>query len=230
MQQLIPVNYEDIDRIEVLKGPTSALYGPNAANGAIHFITRSPLDMKKPFETAVSLTYGERGVFIGTVRHAGKIRDKEKGVKIGYKVSAQYMQGNDWVYKDPVEPDTIQKGSQTADGRVPVGDSIANNRNMNLQNIAFDARLDFRFSENTSLVLSGGRSTASGVELTGAWRGAGYRLDIGLLQARFRHKNLFVQGYINTNNAGDTYLLRSGDLIVDRSKFIVGYRHSIHTR
>jgi iron complex outermembrane receptor protein len=230
VQQLIPVNYEDIDRIEVLKGPTSALYGPNAANGAIHFITRSPLDMKKPFETAVSFTYGERGVTIGTVRHAGKILDKEDGIKIGYKVSAQYMQGNDWVYNDPVEPDTIQKGSQTADGRVPVGDSIPNDRNMALRNIAFDARLDFRFSENTSLVLSGGRSTASGVELTGLGAAQVINWTSGYFQARFRHKNLFAQAYINTNNAGDTYLLRSGDLIVDRSKFIVGqvqYTHQV---
>ncbi len=230
VQQLIPINYEDVERIEVLKGPTSALYGPNAANGAIHFITRSPLDMKNRFETTASLTYGSRDVIIGTVRHAGKIIDKEDGLKIGYKVSAQYLQGNDWTYDDPVEPDTIQKGKQTADGRVPVGDSISNNRNTFIHNLAFDARIDFRWNANTSLVLSGGRSTASGVELTGL--GAAQIIDwtSGYFQARFRHKNLFVQSYINTNNAGTTYLLRSGDLIVDKSKFIVSqvqYTHQI---
>ncbi len=230
VQQLIPFNYEDIERIEVLKGPTSALYGPNAANGAIHFITRSPIDMDKRFETNVSLTYGERGVFIGSFRHAGKILDQEDGIKIGYKISGQYLEGNDWTYKDPVEPDSIQKGKQTSDGRVPVGDSIANNRNTNIRNYSFDARLDIRFNPNTSLIFSGGRSTASAVELTGLgaaqiinWTGAYF-------QARFRHKNLFVQSYINTNNAGQTYLLRSGDLIVDKSKFVVGqvqYTHQI---
>jgi outer membrane receptor for ferrienterochelin and colicins len=230
VQQLIPINYDDVERIEVLKGPTSALYGPNAANGAIHFITKSPLDMKKRFESSVSYTYGSRDVNILTMRHAGKIVDKEDGIKIGYKVSAQYMQGHDWTYNDPVEPDSIQKGKQTADGRIPVGDSIANTRNNFIHNLAFDARLDIRFNNNTSLVLSGGRSTASGVELTGL--GAAQIIDwtSAYFQARFRHKNLFVQSYMNTNNAGTTYLLRSGDLIVDKSKFIVSqvqYTHQV---
>ena len=82
VQQLIPINYEDVERIEVLKGPTSALYGPNAANGAIHFITRSPLDMKNRFETTASLTYGSRDVSISTIRHAGKIIDKEDALDV----------------------------------------------------------------------------------------------------------------------------------------------------
>lgn len=229
VQQLIPFNYSDLDRIEVLKGPTSALYGPNAANGAIHFITRSPLDMSKRTETSFSTTYGERGVGIITFRNAGKILDNDNNkLKIGYKISGQYVRGFDWTYDDPVEPNTIQKGRQTAGGRVPVGDSIPNNRNNFIQNYSFDARLDFRFNPNTSLIFSGGRSTASGVELTGLgaaqiinWTGAYF-------QTRFRHKNLFVQGYINTNDAGDTYLLRSGDLIVDKSKFVVGQiQHSV---
>src|SRR5207237_10674738 len=33
---------EDIERIEVLLGPASALYGPNSANGVLHVITKSP--------------------------------------------------------------------------------------------------------------------------------------------------------------------------------------------
>jgi len=39
-----PTTSADIERAEVVLGPGSALYGPNAANGVIHFITRSPID------------------------------------------------------------------------------------------------------------------------------------------------------------------------------------------
>lgn len=222
VQQLIPFNYDDIERIEVLRGPTSALYGPNAANGAIHFITKSPLDMDKKFRTSVSFTYGERGVFIGTLRHAGKIYEKEDGLKIGYKISGQYLMGNDWTYTDPLEPDSIQKGKQTADGRVPVGGVVSNKRNTQLRNYNFDARVDFRFNKNTELILSGGRSTASGVELTGLGAAQIKNWTYSYGQVRFRYKNLFVQTYLNNSNAGDTYLLRSGDLITDKSNFIVG--------
>lgn len=38
----IPVDLHDIDRIEVIKGSTSAMYGPNAMTGVIHIITKDP--------------------------------------------------------------------------------------------------------------------------------------------------------------------------------------------
>ncbi|HSH45282.1 MAG TPA: TonB-dependent receptor plug domain-containing protein, partial [Longimicrobiales bacterium] len=39
-----PTTNLDIERVEVVLGPGSALYGPNAANGVIHSITKSPID------------------------------------------------------------------------------------------------------------------------------------------------------------------------------------------
>jgi hypothetical protein len=38
----IPVNLPDIERIEILQGPGSRIYGPNAFSGAINIITREP--------------------------------------------------------------------------------------------------------------------------------------------------------------------------------------------
>ena len=35
----LPVAITDVERIEVVRGPSSALYGPNAATGVIHIIT-----------------------------------------------------------------------------------------------------------------------------------------------------------------------------------------------
>ena len=34
----------DLDRIEVVRGPGSALYGPGVTTGVIHFITKNPID------------------------------------------------------------------------------------------------------------------------------------------------------------------------------------------
>ena len=36
----VPVDIVDVDRIEIVRGPSSALYGPNAASGVIHIITK----------------------------------------------------------------------------------------------------------------------------------------------------------------------------------------------
>lgn len=37
--ETLPVGFADIERIEVVRGPSSALYGPNAVNGVINIIT-----------------------------------------------------------------------------------------------------------------------------------------------------------------------------------------------
>ncbi|OQX73101.1 MAG: hypothetical protein B6D64_14340 [Bacteroidetes bacterium 4484_276] len=37
--ETLPVSVNDIERIEVVRGPSSALYGPNAVSGVIHIIT-----------------------------------------------------------------------------------------------------------------------------------------------------------------------------------------------
>jgi iron complex outermembrane receptor protein len=44
--ETLPIELNDIERIEVIRGPSSALYGPNAVSGAINIITRS-VDSKK---------------------------------------------------------------------------------------------------------------------------------------------------------------------------------------
>lgn len=38
----LPIEVTDIERIEIVYGPASALYGPNAVSGVIHIITRTP--------------------------------------------------------------------------------------------------------------------------------------------------------------------------------------------
>ena len=40
---VIPVSFEDVEQIEIVLGPSSALYGPNAHSGVLNIITSSPL-------------------------------------------------------------------------------------------------------------------------------------------------------------------------------------------
>jgi outer membrane receptor for ferrienterochelin and colicins len=244
---LVPVNNHDIERVEILKGPASAMYGPNSANGVIHYITRSPLDIEKDVETNINFTAGERDIFGGHFRTAMKLKkaSEKSPVQIGFKLSGNFVQGHDWKYNDPEEPQKAVFGKQTTNGRVPyyangeevpadsiaagaTGDTVSNGRNNFLRNYSTDARLDFRFTPKTEFILSGGFSSATGIELTGLGAAQVKNWSYWYTQARFRHKNLFVQAYMNSSNAGGTYLLRSADYIVDKSKFYVGQVQHSH--
>ncbi|SDU90510.1 TonB-dependent receptor plug domain-containing protein [Pseudomonas vancouverensis] len=55
----IPVAIEDIERIEVFRGPNTVSYGANALMAVINIITRRPADSQG---TRLKVTHGERGI------------------------------------------------------------------------------------------------------------------------------------------------------------------------
>lgn len=206
---------EDIDRIEVLLGPASALYGPNSGNGVLHVITKSPFASKG---TTASLDGGERSVIRTGLRHAGTA-----GEKFGYKLSGEYMRGKDWEYND------LGEGTTFGTRSVPPGRAGKPNlRDFNLERLSGEARMDIRPSENTEFITTVGMTKlGKGIELTGANGSVQAKNWTYLnLQQRMRYKRLFGQVFLNNSNAGNdtltsiegTYLLRSGAGIVDKSR------------
>jgi iron complex outermembrane receptor protein len=205
---------QDIDRIEVVSGPGSALYGPNSASGVMHIITKAPFESAG---TTVSLGAGQRDLFIGSFRHAGSVNRR-----IGYKISGQYYQGTDWESFDAAEPDSIQFFRTSSSGPRPVGDTIRNQRDFDIEKLSGDARIDFKIDHDASLIVNGGFNRESSIELTPL--GAAQAVDwiYAFAQARFQYRELFVQGYVNGSDAGDTYLRRTGQLIIDKSRLWAG--------
>ena len=205
---------EDVERIEVLLGPASALYGPNSANGVLHVITKSPFTSQG---TTLTIDGGERSLFRGSVRHAGVISPR-----LGYKLSGEFFRANDWEFEDPGEPDLFP--AQAPPGRA----GLANNRDFGLQRFAGEARLDYRPSENSEFITTWGQSRiGNAIELTGANGSSQIKnWTYNSLQQRARIGRFFGQVFANLNNAGNddslstegTYLLRSGQPIVDKSR------------
>jgi iron complex outermembrane receptor protein len=209
--QFIPNVSEDYDRIELVLGPGSALYGPNSANGVMHILTKSPFESPG---TTISVGGGERNIFEASFRHAKVLNDR-----IAYKISGQYYQGTDWFFEDEEEARARQQA--LAAGANPNTLKIGA-RNYDVERFAGDARLDFQINGDATLTLNAGLTRSSNVELTGI--GAGQLIDwtYSYAQSRLAYKNLFVQGFVNQSDAGDTFLLRTGNPIVDRSQLFVG--------
>ncbi|HEY7820467.1 MAG TPA: TonB-dependent receptor plug domain-containing protein, partial [Vicinamibacteria bacterium] len=59
---------EDVDRIEVIRGPGGTIWGPNAVNGVINIITRSARETQGVLATAST---GNVQQFLGGVRYGG---------------------------------------------------------------------------------------------------------------------------------------------------------------
>ncbi len=137
MYQMMTTTDEDIERIEILKGPAAALYGPNANNGVIHIITKSPLKTQETkFWTSIGFRVkikdtlldinrdspkfdydklSKRTLFGFGFYHSDTMHVKNPNLKMGFKVSGKFFTGHDWRYSDVGDPDNVIRFTASAD-------------------------------------------------------------------------------------------------------------------
>ena len=90
---LIPQSSKDIESIEIVLGPSTALYGANAHSGVVSINSKSPAD-SEGFDISMSSSINDnRDLFKFDTRWAKKInRD------LSFKISGSYLQGNEWEF------------------------------------------------------------------------------------------------------------------------------------
>ena len=229
LMHFIPTTEQDVDRMEVVLGPGSALYGPNTANGVVHILTKSPIDSEG---TTVTLGGGEQSVFQGAFRSAWALSDQ-----FGFKVSGQYLKGDEWPYLDKTEEVARLQAATPATRPICLADKNVRGlsapaatlacdrvgrRDFEIERWSGEARADWRFAEDGSVIATYGRTNSSGIDLTGLGAGQTGNWVYEFYQARMNKGRLFAQAYYNTSDAGDTYLLRSGTPLTDQSTLLVG--------
>ena len=74
---------EDIERIEVIRGPGASLWGVNAVNGVINIITKNAQETQGILSSTI---IGDEERFIQSLRYGGKFKDR-----ISYRVYAKYL-------------------------------------------------------------------------------------------------------------------------------------------
>ncbi len=210
---------DDIDRIEVLNGPASALYGPNSANGVLHIITKSPFQSKG---TMLSIDGGGNAMLQAAFRNAGVFGDG----KWGYKISGTYFSATDWKFTDPNEPATFPVIAGSARSGHPLLRDFADKK------YSGEFRLDYKPNADFDNVITAGYSKIlSGLDITTAFGAAQVKnWSYMSLQDRFRYKGFFAQVFYNANNSGNssatdttgTFYMRTGLPVVDKSTVTVG--------
>ena len=92
----IPQSSEDVEKIEVVLGPATALYGANAHSGVINIISKPP-STSEGFNASFSGSNDDRELQKFTTRYAKKYGD------ISFKVSGEYVHANEWPYISELE-------------------------------------------------------------------------------------------------------------------------------
>ena len=207
----------DLQRIEVVRGPGSALYGPGVTQGVVHFITKNPIDFPG---TTVELMGGELNTFGTALRHATKVSDK-----FGFKINAQFRRGDEFTL-DPNDPDdALQIAKMTTTGIFQPGvspegfvdptlpaeqlftfedldpDGDGNPMQNDWSNSAINATLEFRPKDNLGITVAGGFNQASSVFYNEQGEGLAQATEFWG-QARMQAGGLFAQVFAVTNDGG----------------------------
>src|SRR6187402_3184012 len=155
---LLPVNPNELKQIEVIRGPASAVWGANAMNGVVNFISKTPREMAG---NSATITFG---TFDGDAENGEKLGN---GTMFGINGTHARAVNDRWAYK-------ISAGGYTSDafprptGAIPngTGTQYPSFANQGTTQPKFDARVDYDAAKY-KLVFAGGYSGTDGIFHTG---------------------------------------------------------------
>ncbi|MEM6453606.1 MAG: TonB-dependent receptor [Acidobacteriota bacterium] len=183
-------NLEDMASVELVRGPSSALYGANAFNGVLNIITKGPRD-----------SVGGRATFGGgeqSTLRADAFTSVDLGSDWYLKASASYLEAEDFVQSrvDSVEYPGLPREVVAPDDE--------------FESLSGTLRLDKHVGDTLYTLEGGYFESESGTAVTGIGR-----VNIGDVErpyARFNisHPRFNVLGFYNSREAPDQTTLSTG--------------------
>lgn len=192
---------EDIERVEVILGPNSTLYGPNAHNGLLNTITKDP---RTSAGTTIALTAGNQSTFSARLRHAQIVNDK-----FSYKITAEYSQAEEFDYVDSVYIDRM--GTKDSLGNsIPDGIKEGYEEFMldnDIQFVRAEAGLYYSIDDETDLIFNTGHSNSTYLSPTNVGRNQIKDWRIGYYQLKLTSDHWFAQAALSTSRTDSTYAI-----------------------
>ena len=163
MWDFLPVNFNEVKQIEVIRGPASAVWGANALNGVVNVITKAPREMQ-----------GTNAV----IGFGGFSRANDEDTGAVWYISGTHAQAvNDrWAYKLSAgaysqDPLSRPVGTIPCDAGPELCGAVRNSyppfTNQGTTQPKFDGRFDYDYEDGRKLWFSGGISGTDGIMHTG---------------------------------------------------------------
>ncbi len=160
---LNPTSELDLERVETVLGPASALYGPNSANGVIHYMTQSPIrspgaslsmggGVRQQGDTPGIGSFPIQGENAGLFQLDGRIAVAPSD-KFGFKVSGQWFDATEYAFDDVVEAGVRGAGQACIAAQFDVSAPPCQ---------AFTAGLDLANQADRNLLAQSARNVAMG--------------------------------------------------------------------
>ncbi len=208
---LMPIQALDLARIEVVRGPGSALYGAGVDQGVVHFITKDPFAYPG---TSLLLEAGQQKIMRGSFRHAGVY-----GGRLGYKLVGTYFRGEDWKF-DPDNAHDADMLNAVADNLVNSDGQIVGPLGRRIYEtymwyLGGEAR--YRMGERTILTGNASYSTVkNSFNASGEWQWN--PSQNAFAQIRLRSGRLFAQTFFAASLANEDYFnYRTGRIGINKS-------------
>ncbi|WP_026232334.1 TonB-dependent receptor [Neolewinella persica] len=194
---------EDIEQVELILGPNSTLYGPNAHNGLLNTITKDPRQYQG---TTITLNPGITGdgdaYYSARIRHAQALSDK-----FAFKVTAEYTAGTEFEYTDSVFIDRVgafdMMGNPIPDGIKEGYEELELDRDVEFLRGEF--ALHYDPSDKLKLELAGGMSNSTYLSPTNVGRNQIKDWQVGYVQLKASGDHWFAQAYYTTSKTDSTY-------------------------
>lgn len=196
---------EDIERIEVVLGPSSALFGPNAHNGLLNTITKDPRTSEGTTVALGATSALDGGLFgenphalSARFRHASKLSDK-----LAFKVSGEYTAGQEFAFSDSVYIGVV--------GFPELGSAFDNEGerrpDYGFNSLRGEAQLYYTPKANHDIILAYGGSNSNNIGNTNAGRNQIRDWQVHWLQARYVSPRVFAQVYNTWSKTDSTFAM-----------------------
>ncbi len=186
MWDFVPTDFNELDQVEVVRGPGSSVWGANAFNGVVNIRTKIPQEMEG---TSLTVGAGEYASRKFNLVYAGATENKD----LGWKISASYYEQDAFERK----PRTLENGGVIT----PLPDD-------GTEQPKLDFRLHRKLSEDSHWDLGIGAARTSGLVNTAI---GPFDVDdsSGFYYTRFEYqrRQLKLTGYVNMLDGNATNLL-----------------------